>query len=117
MEMDYFAPSEFTACVPSCSKDQMDPDFMKRLNKARRIAGLPFVLNCAFRPVEWDKLKGRSGNSFHCKGRAVDIRCLSDANRAVIVAALIKVGFNGIGIASNFIHVDDRQIKTMWLYE
>ena len=117
MEMDYFAPSEFTACVPSCSKEQMDSKFMERLNKARCFAGLPFVLNCAYRSVEWDKQKGRSGNSMHCKGRAVDIRCLSDVHRAVIVAALIKAGFNGIGIASRFIHVDDRQIKTMWLYE
>lgn len=116
MEVDYFSPSEFKACVPSCSKEQMNSDFMKRLNKARRIAGLPFVLNCAYRSVEWDKQKGRTGNSYHCKGRAVDIRCLSDAHRAVIVAALIKAGFNGIGIASRYIHCDDRQIKSMWLY-
>lgn len=117
INVDYFSESEFTRCVPSCLKSQMDEKFMKRLNKARRSAGIPFVLNCAFRSVEYDKSKGRTGNSYHTKGRAVDIRCLDNNSRAVIVKALIDAGFNGIGIANTFIHVDDRQIKTLWLYE
>ena len=117
MDIDYFAESEFLKCTPSCKKSDMNVDFLKRLNKARRLAGLPFVLNCAFRSPEYDLQKGRSGNSFHCKGRAVDIRCLDSSKRAVIVSALLCAGFRGIGIANNFIHVDDRPLKCMWLYE
>lgn len=95
----------------------MDKAFMLRLNKARRLAGIPFVLNSAFRSSEHDMQKGRSGNSYHCKGRAVDIKCLDSSSRAVIVDALIRSGFRGIGISNTFIHVDDRPLKCMWLYE
>lgn len=117
LTIDYFSEDEFRRCVPACLKSQMDSAFMKRLNRARRNAGLPFVLNSAYRSVEWDKSKGRTGNSYHTKGRAVDIKCLDSSSRAVIVKALIDAGFNGIGIANTFIHVDDRQIKQLWLYE
>lgn len=117
IQVDYFAESEFQKCVPACLKSQMDEKFMKRLNKARRYAQIPFVLNCAFRSVEWDKSKGRTGNSYHTKGRAVDIKCLDSSSRGVIVKALLDAGFNGIGISSTFIHVDDRGIKQIWLYE
>lgn len=117
MELDYFSPNEFRNCIPKCEKDQMDKCFLERLNKARRIAGLPFVLNSAFRSSEYDMQKGRTGNSYHCKGRAVDIKCLDSSKRAVIVSALIQAGFRGIGVANTFIHVDDRPLKCMWLYE
>lgn len=117
MEIDYFSPIEFTRCIPTCSKEQMNDAFLKRLNKARRLAGIPFVINSAFRSSEYDIQKGRTGNSFHCKGRAVDIRCLDSSSRAVIVESLIMVGFHGIGIANTFIHVDDRPLKCIWLYE
>lgn len=117
MDCDYFAPDEFRNCIPKCEKDQMDKAFMSRLNKARRLAGIPFVLNSAFRSSEYDMQKGRTGNSYHCKGRAVDIKCLDSSSRAVIIDALIRSGFCGIGIANTFIHVDDRPLKCLWLYE
>lgn len=117
LQCDYFAESEFRRCIPSCDKSQMDSSFLTRLNKARRIAGLPFILNSAYRSPDYDMQKGRTGNSYHCKGRAVDIKCLDSSSRAVIVSALLSAGFRGIGIANTFIHVDDRQVKCMWLYE
>ena len=117
IDMDYFAEEEFPGCKPSCLKKDMDSSFMRRLNRARRLAGVPFVLNSAYRSVEYELSKKRSGQSMHTLGRAVDIRCLDSKNRALIVAALIKVGFHGIGISNTFIHVDDRSTKLIWLYE
>lgn len=114
---DYFSEGEFVRCIPSCKKSDMDERFMRRLNNARRIAGIPFVLNSAFRTVEHEKMMNRTGNSMHTKGRAVDIKCLDSSFRAVIVSALLQAGFHGIGISNTFIHVDDRDIKCMWLYE
>lgn len=116
MQIDYFAESEFERCVPKCDKSDMDSAFMKRLNIARRKAGIPFILNSAYRTVEHEKLMNRSGSSYHTKGRAVDIKCLDGNSRAVMVKALIDAGFHGIGISNTFIHVDDRQIRTIWLY-
>ena len=68
----YFAPKEFQACVPSCSIEQMEPGFLELLDRVREAAGIPLVLNCAFRSVAHEKQMGRSGNSAHTRGRAVD---------------------------------------------
>lgn len=114
---DYFSEDEFKKCIPSCLKSDMNIDFLNRLNKARKIANIPFILNCAFRSVAWDLSKGRTGTSYHCKGRAVDIRCKDSYSRAIIVKALFDAGFTGIGIADTFIHCDDRKLKQIWLYE
>lgn len=104
----YFTEKELVSLTPSCSLKDMDEQFMKRLDFARTIAGIPFVLNCAYRSKEWDLSKGRNGKSYHCKGRAVDIRCTSSTNRAKIVYSLLNAGFKSIGLYASFIHVDDR---------
>lgn len=105
----YFTEDEFNALTPSCSLKDMDADFMSRLDLARHISGVPFVLNCAYRSVSWDKEKNRSGNSFHCKGLAVDIRCGDSKTRALIIYSLWLCGIKGIGIYPTFIHADMRK--------
>ena len=115
----YFTEKEFKACSPSCSIEDMKQDTLNRLDKARELAGIPFVLNSAYRSVAWEKSKGRSGEGAHTEGRAVDIRCNSNANRLKIVKALIEAGFNRIGIGKTYIHADDSKVRTqnvMWHY-
>lgn len=115
----YFKESEFKKCVPSCSLQDMQQHTMDRLDKAREIAGIPFVLNCAYRSVAWDKSKGRDGESAHCKGEAVDIRCNTSANRMKIVKSLLKAGFPRVGVGKNYIHADDCETlpqDVMWHY-
>lgn len=104
---DYFHPSEFGRCNPPCKKSDLHPDTIARLNKMREIAGIPLVLNCAYRSPEHDKAKGRSGTGAHTLGRAVDIRCNNDATRYKIIVAALAAGFTRIGVASTFVHVDD----------
>ena len=110
MNLRYFKDEEFKQAMPACSLSQMDEVFMKRLDDAREYAGIPFIINSAFRSVDYEKSKGRSGTSQHTKGLAVDIRCVSNAQRFRILASLIMVGFRRIGIGTNFIHVDLFQI-------
>lgn len=115
----YFSPSEFTKCVPSCSINDMDKGFLLLLDKVREKAGIPLVINSAYRSVAYDKSKGRSGNSSHCKGMAVDIRCNTSSNRLKIIRACLECGINRIGIGSNFIHIDiDKSLpqNVMWHY-
>ena len=102
----YFSESEFKKCVPSCSERDMDGAFLSLLDDVRSIAGIPLVLNCAYRSAEWDKSKGRSGNSAHTRGLAVDIRCNTSANRMKIVRAALDCGIRRIGIGKSFIHLD-----------
>lgn len=105
---DYFPAIEFERCTPSCDKNAMSALFLKKLNSARHMAGVPFILNSAYRSPEWDKKHGRSGRGYHTKGHAVDVRCIDADTRYLIIKAAISCGLNGIGVYRNFIHLDDR---------
>lgn len=111
----YFTEEEFNALTPSCSLSDMDPTFMTALDGARYLCGFPFVLNCAFRSVEWDKAHGRPGTSFHTKGMAVDIRCGDSKKRASIIFSLLLCGIKGIGVYDTFIHADFRNDPILFL--
>ena len=116
---DYFSESEFRACVPSCSKADMHPETLCKLNNARHIAGISFVFNSAYRSPAHDKSNGRSGTGAHTLGRAVDIQCSTSENRYKILTAGIEAGFNRIGIHKNFVHLDDspnHAQEVIWLY-
>ena len=115
----YFKDSEFKKCSPACSLQYMEQSTMDMLDKAREIAGIPFVLNSAYRTPVWDKSRGRSGTGAHTLGCAVDIRCRTLDNRYKIVAALIQAGFRRIGIAEEYIHADNsskHQSGIIWMY-
>ena len=115
----YFSEREFQRLTPPCSLQDMNQDTMNRADIARRLAGIPFVVNCAYRSKDWDLSKGRSGNSAHTRGRALDFRCNTSENRMRMVSALLQAGFNRIGIGKNFIHADDDPSlprHVMWHY-
>lgn len=116
----YFTESEFRRCSPPCSLQDMSQTLMTRLDNARHQAGIPFVLNSAYRSRAWELGKGRSGNGAHTRGTAVDIRCSTMANRRKVVQALLDNGFRRIGIAPTYIHADvDTQLTQdlIWLYD
>lgn len=102
----YFAPAEFKRCTPSCSIEDMDQRFLNTLDALRAQAGIPLVLNCAYRSREYDIKKGRSGNSAHTRGLAADIRCNASATRWKIVTAVLALGIRRIGIGKSYVHVD-----------
>lgn len=94
----------------------MDGNFMNRLQTARDLAGCPFIVNSAHRTVAYELKKHRTGRSMHCLGRAVDLSCRDGATRYRILRAALQAGFTGIGIGDTFIHLDDRDNPTTWLY-
>lgn len=117
--MKYFSQSDFTKATPTCQMEDMDKRFMLYLDAARQIADIPFVINSAYRTVEYEKSKGRDGSSSHTKGLAVDIACEGSRQRYVILDALMKVGFHRIGIGRDFIHVDgdnQKDQRVIWDY-
>ena len=119
MNLKYFSDEEFERCSPSCKKEQCNADSLYRLDRAREIAGVPFVLSSAYRSREHEISKGRSGNGAHTEGRAFDIRCSSSRERWLIVYAAMVSGFTRIGIANTFVHLDDSPNLTqsvIWLY-
>lgn len=102
----YFTASEFRRCTPSCDIGQMSPAFLVQLDRVREAAGIPLVLNCAYRSVAYERKKGRSGNSAHTRGLAVDIRCNTSANRYKIIRAALECGITRIGVGKTFVHLD-----------
>ena len=115
----YFKESEFDACTPSCSLQEMEQHTMDKLDAARSLAGIPFVLNSAYRSRAWETSHGHTGTGAHTHGCAVDIRCNTSANRMKIISACLAVGFRRIGIGKTYIHVDDDETQTqnvIWHY-
>lgn len=115
----YFNEKEFNNCIPSCSLQDMDQDFINKLDELRVEAGIPLVINCAYRSPEWEKSKDRSGSGDHPQGKAVDIRCNSSDTRFKILRAALKLGFTRIGVAKTYIHVGTGKNlpeKVIWMY-
>ena len=99
-------------------EENMNVDFLAKLDEAREYANIPFIINSAYRSPE-HPLSIKNPNSSHIKGLAVDISVKDSRTRFIILDALIKVGFNRIGIADTFIHVDldiDKSNKVIWTY-
>jgi uncharacterized protein YcbK (DUF882 family) len=98
---------------------KMDADFLAKLDKARELANIPFIINSAYRNADQNARVGGKPNSSHLKGLAVDIRANDSSTRYIVLKALISIGFNRIGVASSFIHVDDDKEKAsnvIWTY-
>ena len=100
-----FLQSDF-ACKCGCGKADMDPDFMQRLQKLCKYVG-PMEVTCGFRcsnhPEEREKLRGGA----HSIGHAADLQYSSARQLAAILAVAESWGFKGLGIHSQFIHLDD----------
>ena len=115
----YFTDAEFRRCNPPCSIEDMEQDLLDILDAIREKAGIPLVINCAYRSVAHEKRQGRAGTSAHTYGLAVDIRCGSDANRWKIIKAAIECGVTRIGVSSSFVHIDISAKHTqcvVWTY-
>ena len=96
----------------------MDEDFLSKLDEAREFAGIPFVINSAYRSPE-HPLSIKNPTSSHIKGLAVDIKATDSSTRFKVIEALVSVGFTRLGIADTFIHVDwdfDKSQEVIWTY-
>lgn len=122
--MRYFNYNEFDCPLEGKGSGErmMDEDFLQMLDRARHLAGVPFKVNSGYRNKEWNKKCGGRPNSAHTLGCAADIHCVDSRNRCYILGALLEVGFNRIGIAKTFIHVDNsydasHDEDVIWLYD
>ncbi len=118
MNYRFFSQSDFDRCRPACSIEDMDPVFMRKLDKAREYSGIPYVVTSAARSHAHELSRGRNGDSEHVhdKGRlaeGIDVAAVGSRQRFLIVRGLIKAGFDRIGInyEKNFIHVGGRPGK------
>ncbi|MCS7028117.1 MAG: D-Ala-D-Ala carboxypeptidase family metallohydrolase [Bacteroidia bacterium] len=116
---EFFSLSEFDSPDVKGSGVNMQHSTMEMLDKARALAGIPFVINSGFRTEAFNKVIGGVANSAHLRGYAADIRCYSWSNFEQIVMALILVGFRRIGTHHAYVHADnDPNLEpATWLYD
>lgn len=96
----------------------MNVNFLAKLDEAREYAGIPFIINSAYRsPTHPESIKNPT--SSHIKGLAVDISVKDSRTRFLVLDALLVVGFSRVGISNSFIHVDldmDKSQNVIWTY-
>ncbi len=107
----YFKKNEFD-CKCNCGLNNISDKLIEKLDKARFLASVPFVINSACRCNIHNKNVGGSFDSSHKKGLAIDIEVTDSIQRFNIINALLFVGFKRIGIYKDFIHVDIDITKT-----
>lgn len=115
---EFDCPSLEGSGLPTTDGGKMNLDFLHKLDEARELAGVPFIITSGYRTPQHNlDVGGRVGSS-HIKGLAVDISCDNSGHRERILTALIQVGFKRIGIAKSFIHTDLDHDKpnAIWLY-
>ena len=92
---------------------------MRKANRAREIADIPFNVTSGFRCLKHNRQIGSTSDN-HTRGFAMDVMANNSRQRFIILEALIKAGFKRIGIHKTFIHFDDNPDGTpevLWLYE
>lgn len=102
----------------------MDEEFLSLLDEAREEAGVAFNITSGYRCQAYQAellAKGEAAvsHSAHTLGKAADIYTPFGINRYRIVKAALDVGFNRIGIARTFVHLDTDHSKpapVIWTY-
>ena len=115
----FFEYSEFSSPDERDSYMNMDLSFLNKLSKARELAAIGFKITSGYRSPAHNAKVGGVPSSSHTIGRAVDIYAPTSTQKYIIINALLQVGFNRIGVAKNFIHVDDDPSKSedvIWTY-
>lgn len=86
----YFTPEEV---------EGLNEEFVAKLDQARHLAGIPFVITSGLRTLEKNQsVVGAVPNSSHLKGLAVDLRVSSSHEVALICDAAKAVGITRRGI-------------------
>ncbi len=100
-----------------CGENYMSELFLDRLDEARDLAKVPFVITSGYRCPKHNRAVGSTSDN-HTKGVAADIACDRGPMRLLIVSALLNAGFRRLGIGKRFIHVDANGSRTdsIWLY-
>lgn len=111
-----FKIDEF-ACKCGCRANNMQDEFLEKLQDFRKCMAIPFMINSGFRCKRWNRQCGGKLSSLHLKGRAADISI-----KAMSAAELHKflweayARFNGVGVAKYYVHLDNRDKIASWVY-
>jgi zinc D-Ala-D-Ala carboxypeptidase len=120
--MNYFKQEEFHCHCKKCATFKISQALVDKLNKAREEYGKPMDVVSGYRCPEYNAKVGGVQSSSHVDGNAADIYCYDGFNRFKMIKAFYDAGFNRIGIAESFIHVDistkpEHPQGVVWVYK
>lgn len=109
-----FKVKEF-ACNDGSDVVFVAPELVEILQKIRNHFGKAVIINSGYRTPAYNKKVGGATQSQHLYGTATDIR-ISGVNPKDIAKYVetLMPNTGGIGIYSNFVHVDVRRNKSRW---
>ncbi len=106
--VQHFTQKEFDSPDLTGSGAGMDPLTVYRLDALRCLIKKAMRINSGYRTPGRNKQVGGEPGSAHLRGLAVDISTsgwTDDERRDLIIYAR-KLGFVGVGIAKNYVHID-----------
>ena len=113
--MRYFKLSDFDC--QETGNNEMSEEFLEKLDELRHKCGFPFIITSGYRDPTHSIEARKAKAGTHARGIASDIR-INNGNEAYdIIKNAQSMGFNGIGVAKSFIHVDIREgMPVIWSY-
>tara|TARA_R110002072_G_scaffold226213_1_gene383197 strand:+ start:381 stop:722 length:342 start_codon:yes stop_codon:yes gene_type:complete len=113
--MRYFKLSDFDC--QETGENEMNEDFLIKLDDLRHECGFPFIITSGYRDKTHSIEARKTKAGTHAKGIASDIRINNGSQAYAIIKHAQSMGFNGIGVAKTFIHVDTRDTTpVVWCY-
>ena len=97
-------------CGCGCQKT-VAPELLVRLEALRALIEKSLTITSGARCEKHNRAIGGATHSWHLNGLAVDIACTDSKLRIDILRNAGKLGFNGIGIAKTFIHLELRPVE------
>lgn len=115
-----FTVAEFASRDGKDQDARMCNKFMDRLQSLRTEWDSPLTITSGMRSVDHNRAVGGSFSSQHLQrpGIACDIAIIDWTSymKHRFVSLALAHEFRGVGLSKNFIHLDMRQINTLWLY-
>lgn len=108
-----FKVKEF-ACKDGSDKVLVDSDLVDLLQKIRNHFNKSVKITSGYRTAAHNKKVGGTKNSYHLVGMASDIQ-VSGVHPILVAMYAEKLNAGGIGVYSNFVHVDTRQKQSRWI--
>lgn len=97
----------------SCTTTLIDDKLWEYLQKIRDHFGKPLDITSAYRCPSYNQSEGGATGSYHVKGMAADFVIDGVAPKEIAKFAE-SIGVLGIGLYSNFVHIDTRTTKYFW---
>ena len=113
--MKYFTKEEFN--FQHTGENRMEDEFLLKLDQLRDNCGFPFVITSGYRSPSHPIEAKKDVPGTHAQGIAADIKITNAAHRYTLIREALSMGFSGIGVAGDFIHVDTRgTVPVIWTY-